>query len=289
MRNGYHFISEQIGIKAYLSLLEEVYTTPKPGLVDLYSCGAHTDMNVHTFEKSAIAILPYLIKIAEFGLIYKGTPEGLFGKIRDIGKGAEQAMYSATKGVNTHKGAIFSFGIFAASAARCIREYGIITSQNLSEMQLSMTTRTLMREVEEIAKNKCPQSHGECNIKKYNTYGIRGEAIKGYPSVWTLAMPILIEGRQENRDDNLIKLQAFMSLLGKVEDSNIISRRGVNTLDKVHKISSDFIENGGAYMPNAISKLEEMDKEFIDMNISAGGCADLLALALFIEKLLLIE
>ena len=46
-------IAEDIGTKAYYALLEEVYTTPKPGLVDLYSCGAHTDMNVQTFEKSS--------------------------------------------------------------------------------------------------------------------------------------------------------------------------------------------------------------------------------------------
>ncbi len=31
---------------AYDSLLDELYTTPKPGLVDLADCGAHTDMDV---------------------------------------------------------------------------------------------------------------------------------------------------------------------------------------------------------------------------------------------------
>ena len=34
-------IAEDIGTKAYYALLEEAYTTPKPGLVDLYSCGDH--------------------------------------------------------------------------------------------------------------------------------------------------------------------------------------------------------------------------------------------------------
>ena len=29
------YISESIGMEAYYALLEEVYTTPKPGLVDL--------------------------------------------------------------------------------------------------------------------------------------------------------------------------------------------------------------------------------------------------------------
>lgn len=40
----------------YSALLGEVYTTPKPGLVDCHDTGAHQDMNVHTFERSAEAI-----------------------------------------------------------------------------------------------------------------------------------------------------------------------------------------------------------------------------------------
>ena len=31
------------------ALLEEVYTTPKPGLVDCHDTGAHTDMDCQTF------------------------------------------------------------------------------------------------------------------------------------------------------------------------------------------------------------------------------------------------
>ncbi len=50
----------RIGKLAYGALLEEVYTLPKPGLVDPYSNGAHTDMNVVSFERSAKALKPYL-------------------------------------------------------------------------------------------------------------------------------------------------------------------------------------------------------------------------------------
>ena len=37
------YLAESIGRMAYQALLEEVYTVPKPGLVDPYSCGAHND------------------------------------------------------------------------------------------------------------------------------------------------------------------------------------------------------------------------------------------------------
>ena len=38
---------------AAAALVEEVYTTPKPGLVDLNNTGAHRDMTVQTFLYSA--------------------------------------------------------------------------------------------------------------------------------------------------------------------------------------------------------------------------------------------
>ena len=47
--------AEWIGECAYNALIEEVNTTPKPGLVDLYSNGAHTDMDAGTFRRSAEA------------------------------------------------------------------------------------------------------------------------------------------------------------------------------------------------------------------------------------------
>ena len=45
------YFAESIGRMAYQALLEEVYTVPKPGLVDPYSCGAHTDMDVEELSR----------------------------------------------------------------------------------------------------------------------------------------------------------------------------------------------------------------------------------------------
>ena len=56
------------------TILGEVYTTPKPGLVDRHDNGAHHDMNVYTFERSADAITPYLAKMFFEGYFWK-SPE----------------------------------------------------------------------------------------------------------------------------------------------------------------------------------------------------------------------
>lgn len=58
----------QIGNRAFTALLEEVYASPKPGLVDLYSNGAHQDMNVRTFERSAAILRPFFVEMALQGL-----------------------------------------------------------------------------------------------------------------------------------------------------------------------------------------------------------------------------
>ena len=147
-------IAEDIGKKAYCALLEEVYTTPKPGLVDLYSNGAHSDMDVHTFERSAQALYPWFVQMAMQGYSFFGTPEELFLEIRKTGLEAEKAMYTATNGVNTHKGLIFTLGIFCAAAGRCSREYQRrVTLQKLIDMEQQMTSRILGLELLEIMES----------------------------------------------------------------------------------------------------------------------------------------
>lgn len=64
------------------TILGEVYTTPKPGLVDRHDNGAHHDMNVYTFERSADAITPYLAKMFFEGYFWKRNLQNLFPRIR---------------------------------------------------------------------------------------------------------------------------------------------------------------------------------------------------------------
>lgn len=281
-------VAYTIGTMAYISLLEEVYTTPKPGLVDLWSCGAHTDMDVQTFEKSAWCLRPFFIEMANEGYTFEGDPETLFSEIRQIGIRAEKSMYKATEGVNTHKGSIFTMGIFCAAVGRCIKENHQIDLEAIRKIQLAMTERVLSEELHILKRNK-PQSNGEKNLKNFGTLGIRGEAVKGYPSIWLVALPVLLQGEQEGREDNLIKLQTLMALMSRVEDSNIIARKGPVTLKEVQRQSEIFLNNGGAYAANALMDLKKMDQDFTQNHISAGGCADLLAASIFIKKILQME
>lgn len=280
--------AEWIGYCAWNALIEEVDTTPKPGLVDLYSNGAHTDMDAGTFRRSADALRPFFVKIAREGLCFDGAAQELFMGLRSVGMDAEQAMYAATGGVNTHKGAIFTFGIFCAAAGRCIKEQRALTALGLLEMEQEMTVRVLTAELEKLRgsiRQPGRETHGERNLHRYGTAGCRGEAIEGYPGVFGIALPVLRAGIADGRDWNRVKLQALLTLMANTEDSNILSRQNPAVLKAVQEEMREFLRCGGAYREDAVRLLEEMDADYSRRGISAGGCADLLAAAVFILEL----
>ena len=280
--------AEWIGKCAWNALIEEVDTTPKPGLVDLYSNGAHTDMDAAAFRRSADALRPFFVKMAREGLSFDGSAQELFMGLRGVGMDAEQAMYEATHGVNTHKGAIFTFGIFCAAAGRCVKEQRAITALGLLEMEQEMTVRVLTAELEKLRGSiRTPgiETHGERNLHRYGTAGCRGEAIEGYPGVFGIALPVLHAGLADGRDWNRVKLQALLTLMAHTEDSNILSRHNPAVLRAVQEEMREFLRCGGAYREDAVRLLEEMDADYSRRGISAGGCADLLAAAVFILEL----
>jgi len=280
--------AEWIGKCAWNALIEEVDTTPKPGLVDLHSNGAHTDMDAAAFRRSADALRPFFVKMAREGLSFDGSAQELFMGLRGVGMDAEQAMYEATHGVNTHKGAIFTFGIFCAAAGRCVKEQRAITALGLLEMEQEMTVRVLTEELEKLRGSiRTPgiETHGERNLHRYGTAGCRGEAIEGYPGVFGIALPVLRAGLADGRDWNRVKLQALLTLMAHTEDSNILSRHNPAVLGAVQEEMREFLRCGGAYREDAVRLLEEMDADYSRRGISAGGCADLLAAAVFILEL----
>ena len=280
-------IAADIGTKAWTSLNEEVYTTPKPGLVDLKSNGAHADMDVHTFERSADALKPYFIRMADQGFSLRCTCEELFLQIRGTGILAEQAMYRATGGVNTHKGLIFTIGTYCAAAGRCMAEHGQIRAEDLRRVQREMVVRILEKELGELrAGEKDARTNGERNFKRYGAAGIRGEAIEGYQSVWNCALPAFREGTLAHKNDNDVKLQTLIVLMSRAQDSNILARHDDGTLRDVQAWAADFLRRGGAYRADAAQELKELDLEYTRRNISPGGCADLLATTIFLAKIL---
>ena len=107
---------EMVAKLATNALLQEVHTTPKPGLVDHRNNGAHADMNLALMEKSAEILGPWFANFFLLGT-RKSADElsSVMQALRKEGIIAEKEMLCATGGVNTHKGAIFSMGILCCA------------------------------------------------------------------------------------------------------------------------------------------------------------------------------
>jgi len=111
-----------IGDSAARCLVMELETWPKPGLVSDIDSGSHDDMDAGTFRRSAAAIKPYFQDLADAAAQGCGM-----GRLRIIGLEAEGAMFAATSGVNTHRGAIFGLGLLCAAAGA--RAGGLVGSR----------------------------------------------------------------------------------------------------------------------------------------------------------------
>lgn len=114
---------EAYGHLAWRAMLTEVNLSPKPGLVDRLNCGAHKDMSLTDFHRSALAIQAWLPRFIEFGACCAQLPaHEVLNGLRPLGMACEADMFRATAGVNTHKGSIFLSDCCAPPLVGCINK-----------------------------------------------------------------------------------------------------------------------------------------------------------------------
>lgn len=260
------FCAKKLAKAACDSLLDELYTTPKPGLVDLNNNGSHPDMDAHLFEKSAEALLPYFEDAARLGMGGCGMAE-----LRSRGKAAEQEMFAATGGVNTHKGLVYSMGLLLAGMGRCLREGGSCTEH----------AAVLAREDAEIQLKMAgsdPQTNGGAAYKEYGAKGATGEAAGGFRGA-AYCMERLAKYMEEGcGSPGALALCDSMAVL---EDTNLLHRGGREGLEYVRAEAARI-----AAMPEEkrLGALKQLDADLIKKGLSPGGSADMLALAFLLDR-----
>ncbi|MEG1620883.1 MAG: triphosphoribosyl-dephospho-CoA synthase CitG [Oscillospiraceae bacterium] len=265
------------------ALLYEVSASPKPGLVDRFNNGSHKDMNFFTFIDSACAISGYFEKFAECGLKWEDIDQNSLATIRPLGILCDKEMFEATNGINVHKGAIFSLSIIAACASFCYKKNGSISPQLLCEYA-AMVAKPAMNDFENI-KTKSQLTNGEKLFQSYGITGIRGEAASGFKSVLLYALPHVKDLDNPNLDKDCVIINTLLSLIANVQDTNIISRKGIDALKKAQDLAKNSLENGGMNCEKGKKLVLQMDKDFQEMGISGGGCADLLAISIALHFL----
>ena len=256
------------------ALLYEVCVTPKPGLVDRTNNGSHADMDIYAFMSSSAALWPYFAECVRIGreTAENSAPE-TFAALRLPGKLAEISMLSATNGVNTHKGAIFSVGLICAALGRLEREKWTAPEQVLSEtaaMTKGMTARDFDGLTEQTARTT-----GQKLYLRYGITGVRGQAEAGFPAVLEYGLPVLERGLSMGKSPDEAGAAAMLALLSHATDTNVIARSDVAT----QKAAAARIAGILAETPYPDAEtLKRLDREFMEQNLSPGGSADLLAL-----------
>ena len=267
------------------ALLYEVSATPKPGLVDRNNTGAHKDMDIFTFEASAVSLNHYFEKFALCGM-EKEHENGhepfsrIFARLRSLGIQAEDAMMAATKGINTHKGLIFSLAILNCSLGYMYANHIPYSPDMLLSINQKLVADVLEDFREITAENA--RTNGERLYALYGMKGARGEALSGYSTVLKTALPILKEELKKGRSVNDAGVITLLSIIATSEDTNIVNRSSYEEMKELQARIRNVLKEKAHDTHELLSYAKELDAEMIRRNISPGGSADLLALTYFI-------
>lgn len=261
---------EEITQNALKALLYEVVTNPKPGLVDPLDVGSHPDMNVYLFIDSSLSLRDYFNQAAKIGANFKQNDlQVMFKLLRQEGIKAEKAMFNATNRVNTHKGAVFSLGLFVCASSYC-QQHGGDEFVVIQKMTKGIVKHDLGQKQD---------TAGEKQFLQYGKGGVRAEAEAGYPLVRDVALPFLA---QTHGELNVRLLDTLMKIVSEIEDSNLIKRAGnIEVIKWAHKQANRYLNLGGYGTPAGKQFMEELNQIFKERNYSLGGSADLLIITIF--------
>lgn len=256
------------------ALIAEVNLTPKPGLVDLRGSGAHADLSLELMHQSARMIEPYLMQMALIS-IDQSPSQSLFSEVNLIGRQAERAMFHATGGVNTHKGAIWSLGLLVVGAAMQPQSKTSARGIASSAMRMAFFQRDLV----------APVSHGKIVQQQFEVLGARGETQLGFPHVIEVGMPILKRRRYEGANDTVARLDCLLGIMSELDDTCLLYRGGMTGLNAAQSGAKAVLRAGGMNTSLGRRKYLELDSALLELGCSPGGSADLLAATIFVDAL----
>ncbi len=257
------FCADTLAYTAHFALERELLTTPKPGLVDRDNNGAHTDMDVPLFLKSAAALVPYFKTAVRLGLDDTGM-----APLKDAGLSAERAMLAATNGVNTHKGMIYSMGLLLYGMGKALC-FGGDAVDHAAALAKTDAEERLLNALAKTCTN---------GAKVYRDHGARGavgEAADGFFHARYCADRLKAHEGSENPG-----ALALVDVMVVLEDVNLLHRGGEDGLRFARENALRI-----AMLPEneRINALRALDREMIERNLSPGGAADMLALGFLLD------
>lgn len=276
---------DRIGACAIEAMLYEVSATPKPGLVDRANNGAHHDMDFFTFMSSAAALRGSFDAFARIGVQHQAGPlHEMLPALQQAGRTAEQQMFALTQGVNTHKGMIFSLGMLAGAAGRLAAQGETLSAEKLCRTVAALCTGITAAAYAGI-REQGQLTKGEAMYLKYGVTGVRGEVENGFPTVRRTGLPVCRELREKGLAINDVLVGTLIALMAENQDTNILGRHDLETLQAVQQAAKDVLALGSVGTEAGRRAICRMDEEFIERYISPGGSADLVAATHFLYEM----
>lgn len=282
-----HGFASEVARLAVGSLHAELCLYPKPGLVSLVDTGSHEDMDARTFMRSLFSLRHYFKKICLAGL-----NDAPFARLKQLGIEAEAAMLKATRGINTHRGAIFSLGLLCATAGRA-------RAQGTPMTPAALRAAMLIRWGEELAMHAAaapPSSQPSTQLSnglrvaaQYSVSGAREEGALGLPSVFEIGVPALLASRTRGASMTHARIDTLFMLMARISDSNVYHRAGPQGAQTVRAHAQQFIDFGGTANVNWRAQALASHQAFVQQRLSPGGAADLLAASCLVHAIAAME
>jgi triphosphoribosyl-dephospho-CoA synthase len=178
--------------------------------------------------------------------------------------------------VNTHRGAIWALGLLVTAAARAPLEL----APRAVALRAGSIARVQDRHAPAITGNK-----GEQACLDYHVGGARAQAQAGFPHVVDIALPELMRSRSRGDSETAARLNALLAVMATLDDTCVLARGGPDALAEMQHGARCVLERGGAAALAGRRELKTLDRRLVELHVSPGGAADLLAAALFLDRL----
>ncbi|HAT1680525.1 TPA: triphosphoribosyl-dephospho-CoA synthase [Klebsiella oxytoca] len=265
--------TEWLAQTATQCLIDEARLSPKPGLVDRRGNGVHHDLSLTLMEISAHSLAPTFQALAQQSWL-RPVDIALRETVGRLGREGERQMMIATRGVNTHRGAIWALGLLVSAAA--------MHGGNASHTAVTYTASILARLPDRAAPKIFSKGLKACH--QWKVPGAREEAQTGFPHVMTLAIPQLWHSRQHGASESEAQIDALMAIMTSLSDTCVLSRAGMDGLKVMQRGAREVLRHGGSHRPAGHRALIRLDERMQALHASPGGAADLLAATLFLDR-----
>lgn len=271
--------SEALGRLAKDALLKEVRLPGKPGLVGPDGCRGHSDMDLELMELSAQTLEPTFVLMAEAASM-KPLGQELRDLLGAIGREGEARMMEATRGTNTHRGAIWNLGlhVMAVSQELQYRNRKHSTVENFT---------AVAGQIASIQDSWVDVSYrpGAVARKRFRVGGALSEAALGFPHVKAIIEEVSLADIEMPGDERRSHLRGLLRSMRTLDDTCLLHRGGRKGLSYVKQESARLLCVASDGPAEFSAELRLFDQILTRRELSPGGSADLLSCALFLSSL----